>query len=272
MFGFLIKKNFCDGWDNLFTLVLTNLLFFACGSGVFFLWRQLVRFAPESQSQMLALLVTAAGVFLFTFIYNLFAFAFGELAVTIADFGGIHLLDTFKKMPSVLKDVLLFSLLVSAIIIFSIIGIRWYFTQGSYLYLFMGCIFVWFDFFAIITLQWFVAVRSIMHNPFKKCLKKCLILMLDNTGFSIGFAFYTLILIIFSVAFIGFLPSVTGIALAKVNALRLRLYKYDYLELHPELKTKRERNSVPWEELLYEDKETLGPRKLKSFLFPWKDQ
>lgn len=95
--------------------------------------------------------------------------------------------------------------------------------------------------------------------------------MLDNTAFSIGFAFYNLILILLSVLFIGFIPSVTGITLAKVNALRLRLYKYDYLELHPELKTKHERKNVPWEELLYEDKETLGPRKFRSFIFPWKD-
>ena len=37
-------------------------------------------------------------------------------------------------------------------------------------------------------------------------------------------------------------------------------------------KTKKERRQIPWEELIYEDRETLGPRKLKSFIFPWKDQ
>ena len=44
-----------------------------------------------------------------------------------------------------------------------------------------------------------------------------------------------------------------------------------YLEEHPELTTKKERKNIPWEELIYEDRETLGPRKLRSFLFPWKD-
>ena len=197
--------------------------------------------------------------------------AFGELAFSIANFDGIHFTDFFKKIPSVLKDAALISLLCAALSILSVIGIRWYFTQGNYVYLFMGCVFVWFDFFAIITLQWFVAVRSIMHNNFKKCLKKCLIIMLDNTGFSIGMAFYSLILTAFSIFLVGLIPSVSGITLARVNALRLRLYKYDYLELHPELKTKRERKEIPWEELIYEDRETLGPRKFKSFIFPWKD-
>ena len=74
-----------------------------------------------------------------------------------------------------------------------------------------------------------------------------------------------------SVLLIGLTPSIGGISIAKQNALRIRLYKYDYLEEHPELKTKKERRQIPWEELIYEDRETLGPRKLRSFLFPWKD-
>ena len=83
---------------------------------------------------------------------------------------------------------------------------------------------------------------------------------------------YDLILLAFSVLFIGFFPSIAGILIANTNALRLRLYKYDYLEEHPELTTKKERRQIPWEDLIYEDRETLGPRKLKSFIFPWKDQ
>ena len=76
---------------------------------------------------------------------------------------------------------------------------------------------------------------------------------MDNTGFSIFMGLYTLIL-------------------AALSILPIRMYKYDYLEEHPELKTPRERRQIPWEELIYEDRETLGPRKLRSFLFPWKDQ
>ena len=84
-------------------------------------------------------------------------------------------------------------------------------------------------------------------------------------------AFHNLILLALSVLPIGFFPSVAGIAIAKQNAFRIRMYKYDYLEEHPELKTPRERRRIPWEELIYDDRETLGPRKLRSFLFPWKE-
>ena len=132
-------------------------------------------------------------------------------------------------------------------------------------------IILWLDVFFFIAIQWFIPIRATMHNDFKKCLKKCFIIFFDNTGFSLAMTLYNLILIVLSVAFIGFLPSVSGWLIANCNALRILLYKYDYLEEHPELQTKKERKQIPWEELIYDDRETLGPRKFKSFLFPWKE-
>ena len=42
-------------------------------------------------------------------------------------------------------------------------------------------------------------------------------------------------------------------------------------EEHPEyLEDKEKRASVPWDELIADDKESLGQRKLSSFLCPWK--
>ena len=78
-------------------------------------------------------------------------------------------------------------------------------------------------------------------------------------------------MILLSVFCVGFVPSYAGIILARTNALRLRLYKYDYLEQHPELESPRQRKNIPWEELIYEDRETLGPHKLKTIFFPWKN-
>ena len=131
---------------------------------------------------------------------------------------------------------------------------------------------IWVDVFIFLSLQWFIPIRSTMHNNFRKILKKCFIIFFDNTGFSIFIALNNLVALILSVLFIGILPSVGGIIINTQNAFRIRLYKYDYLEAHPELQTKKERKLIPWEELIYEDRETLGPRKLKSFIFPWKDQ
>ena len=68
----------------------------------------------------------------------------------------------------------------------------------------------------------------------------------------------------------GLIPGLNGINLTCTNALRLLLYKYDWIEVNPTL-TRKEQKDVPWDDLLVNDRRTLGPRTLRSFIFPWKD-
>ena len=272
MYGFLIKKSFCDAWDNLLSVIVTNLLCLFTGVGVLLLSATIFKSFSESSSQNLQNLVVILIFALVCIIFSIFAFAYGELSAKIANFEGVHLLDFFREIPGVLKDALLFALMIVAIVIVSSFCIEYYFAPNrSMISYFVGALLIWMDVFLILSLQWFIPIRSLMHNNFKKCLKKCFIVFFDNTGFSVFMAFYNLVMIVLSVFFVGFVPSLAGILIADTNAMRLRLYKYDYLEEHPELKTKKERKQIPWEELLYDDKETLGPRNFKSFFFPWRE-
>ena len=84
-------------------------------------------------------------------------------------------------------------------------------------------------------------------------------------------------LVIFAISCVTFLliPGLNGIVLSSTNALRIRLYKYDWIEkmseTDPEFANDRDKRSeVPWDELLADDMESLGPRKPSSFIFPWK--
>ena len=262
MYGFLLKKNFCDGWDNLLSVVITNVIFLFVGLG-------LVALNAVAASNTILLVLA----FIFTFIViSIVIFAYGDTAAAIADFRGAHYADFFKAIPGVLKDATLFGTMMAIITIVSGFSIRYYFAQQTTISFMIGAAICWIDLFILLSVQWFVALRSNMHNNFKKCLRKCFIIFFDNTAFSVITALYTLFLIILSILFLGFMPSIAGIEIARANALRLRLYKYDYLEEHPELTTKSQRRKIPWEELIYDDRETLGPRKLRSFLFPWKDE
>lgn len=263
MFGFLIKKNFCDGWDNLLSVVVTNVLILFVGIGIVFL---------NMIASQLGVIIQVLAAIISSIIFFIFVFAYGDSAAEIANFNGIRLRDYFLAIPKVLKDATLFGILFSVVIMISLFSIHYYFTQSqSYVGFLMGAAICWILLFFLLAMIWFIPIRSLMHNNFKKCLKKSFIILFDNTAFTLAVAFYDLILVAFTVLFIGFLPSVSGILIANTNALRLRLYKYDYLEEHPELKTKKERRHIPWEDLIYDDRETLGPRKLKSFLFPWKE-
>lgn len=265
MYGFLLKKSFCDGWDNLLSVIITNviLLFTLLGS----------LYLAALSAKLDNSLILAAIFILACVVISILTFAYGDCAAEIANFNGIGLADYFKAIPGCIKDGALFGLLVSIAAILSFFAFDYYYLQlNSLIGVFLGSIILWLDVFLMLSLQWFLPVRSLMHNDFKKCFKKCLIIFFDNTGFSILVGLHTLLSLVITVVFIGFIPGFAGILIHNTNALRLRLYKYDYLEKHPELKTRKERRAIPWEELIYEDRETLGPRKFKTFLFPWKDE
>ena len=262
MFGFILKKNFCDGWDNLLTVIITNLIFLFTGIGLVFLN------SLASKSDILALFA----ILISSIVLSILMFAYSDSAAHIANFEGIRFVDFFKQIPGALKDGTLFGLMNAGVFLVSSFSIRYYIVDSGTLFGFaLGCAIFWIDFFYLLAMQWFIPIRGLMHNNFKKCFKKSFIILFDNTGFSLLMGLYNLILIALSVLCIGFFPSLTGILIANTNALRVLLYKYDYLEEHPELKTKRERRQIPWDDLLSEDREILGPRNIRSFLFPWKD-
>lgn len=272
MYGFILKKNFCDAWDNLLSVVITNVIFLFTILGTICLSAFFTQRCSETITDVVFYSVQALILFLGLFILSIIAFSYGEQAAKITDFCGIGLGDFFKAIPGVLKDAFFFSLFVGAVIFVSGYSLTYYFKQQSFLGLCVGALLFWIDLFVFLSLQWFVPIRSAMHNSFKKTLKKCFIIFFDNTGYTFLLTLNNLVMIAISVLFIGFIPSIAGMMIAGQNALRIRLYKYDYLEEHPELKTRKERKQIPWEELIFDDREKVGPRKLRSFLFPWKDE
>lgn len=262
MYGFIIKKNFCDGWDNLLSMIVANLCMVCVGAGLVLLNAY---FAINLVVQLLLYIVSFS-------VMSILIFAYGDVAASIANFNCAHVVDFFKKIPGAIKDGILFGVLTACITWVSTIAISYYLFETKTMFgLFLGAMICWIDIFILLAFQWFVPIRSLMHNNFKKCFKKSFLIFFDNKGFTILTALYNLVLIVLSVLFFGFAPSFAGLLIANTNALRIRLYKYDYLEEHPELETRAEQKQIPWEELIYDDREALGPRKLKSFIFPWKE-
>lgn len=228
-----------------------------------------------SEGAMQLLIVGA--VFLTCIVFSILLFAEGENEASIANFESAHFGRYFGNIVSCLKDGFLFGLLLGVLILIAYVSLPYYFSiwlpldgsKGSLWGLLMLSLTFWFLVITLLSLQWFLPVRNLMHNKFFKCLKKSYILFFDNTGFSILLAINNLVLIAISVISLGIVPGFNSVVLGNTNALRLRLYKYDWLEVNPGL-TKKQAKDVPWDELLLKDKHTLGPRKFKSFIFPWK--
>jgi len=260
MVFFYLKKNFCDGWDNLLSLLLPNLFMLLIVVGTYFLTGYVIESIP-----FLGVIIPAIGFLAVT----VALFAFGSCAAKIANFKSVTFKEYLAEIKNVWKDGLLFGLLIGFLGVFAFFSIPFYFAQGTIFGFFLAAVLFWFLLICILALQYFLPLRSLMNNDFKKCLKKSFILFFDNPGFSIFLLFYTIILLVLSCVLFFMIPGFTGLLLAQTNALRLRLYKYDWYEAHPDL-TPKERKHVPWDELIAEDYDTLGPRSLKSFIFPWK--
>ena len=261
MYLFFIKKNFYDGWDNMLALIVINLVVMAASLGLLSLIYAVQQSVP----------LVRALILFFGIVMSILSLASGEVAASAANFGSAHIADFFRAIPSCIADGIRFGLVLGVVGAASYVCIPFYFAQKTLPAMFIGAMFVWLVVFTLLSIQWFVAIRSLMHNDFKKCLKKCFLIFFDNIWFSLFTAAYNFFLTALSVFLFGLLPSVAGITLAQVNALRLRLYQYDYYEAHPELKTPKEKRYIPWDELLQNDKETLGPRSFKSLIFPWKE-
>lgn len=276
MFRFLLKKNFCDIWDNLFHLLVINLIDLALlMAGVF-----LIHLSSSSVifTDMFKGVLIALSVFFTNCLISTFVFAEGENVSKIADFSSPKYKLFFKNIIPSFKIGIQFGLFVSALMLISFVSIPYYFnmwlpsdgSKGNILGLaFMSVIF-WFMVISALALQWFMPVRNLMKNNFLKCLKKSYILFFDNTILSVKLGIINLFELFISIFTIGMVCSFNGIMLTNTNALRLLLYKYDWYEVNPDL-TKEQKSEVPWEELLEKDKNTLGPRKFKSFFFPWKE-
>lgn len=258
MIGFFIKKAFFDGWDNLFSLLLLNLGFTAIlGLGVAL---------PASLEAPKWLMITlgslslaTASVWWSTCVYSLNA---------VADFKGMKFSDVGAAIKPALVPGLQTGFFLVAILLIVWAGLPFYFSVvGGFLGTLAAGVVFWCAIVLLLALQYYVPVRSRLGGGFKKNIRKSFLLFFDNPGFSLFLFIYNLIGLVLSFFVAGLLPGLAGVALGSSDALRLRLYKYDWLEANPEANRKK----VPWDELLVEDRDLVGKRTLKGMFFPWKE-
>ena len=271
MFGFFFKKNLCDVWDNLFYVVVCN-FFSLIALFVSYLIFMFAYSSPFS-GEIRAVLIFAS-VMIDSILICSVGFAAGKNAAKIANFDAPRYSEFFKEFLASFKSGALFGLFAGALICIAAVSLPFYFkmwkSSGSYVWFVFMVLIFWFLVTTFFALQWFLPVKSLMNNGFKKCLKKSYIIFFDNIGFTFALSFVNLLNLLLTVFTFGLYPGMTGIVITNTNALRILLYKYDWIEVNPDLSAK-ERKNVPWNDLLAKDRKLLGPRTLKGFFFPWKE-
>jgi uncharacterized membrane protein YesL len=185
----------------------------------------------------------------------------------IADYQNPGFKDFFRHLKQSFPVSLLFALLFSIFIFVCVNSILIYSRMN-----------VFFNFFAVFTIiiiiivvmtagQYFFPIYFGLDKRFLKMIKKMFLLFFDNPLFSFSLLIFSIIFFILGIIAAMIIPCVSAIPLLLNVGLKLRLYKYDYLEEHPDTKS----SEIPWETLLIEDREKVGKRTFKGMIFPWKE-
>jgi hypothetical protein len=257
MIGFLIKKTFFDGWDNLFRIALINIGFLASAAIPVFL-PALLAGVP-----LLSVIVLAVGI-LWCFIY--LAAAAASLRA-LSDYQGFGFGEFFAHLKTAWPAGLVMGAIVFAGVLVATVGLPFYLSMKSPVGLIFAAFIFWLLVIAILALQFFFPIYFRLGDRIPKALKKCFIIFFDNPGLCFFALAHNTVIGIISLLLAFLAPGPAGILLFLDEAFRLRLLKYDYLEANPDANRKH----IPWDALLIDERERTGTRTLRNFIFPWKD-
>lgn len=257
MYFFFIKKVFFDAWDNLLSLILLNIGFVLLIAG--FAYTSLL-FEPGGILFFISYIVLI-------FLFNFYAGGVSGYVKELIYQGSSDLKSIFSIAVDTWKQNLTLSIITVIELAALFIGFPFYLSIGGVPGLIGAVTIFWVVIFWTLAAQYFYPAGFQLTGGIKKQLKKTFMIFFDNTGFSIFLGLHTLFLLVVSFLTAFLIPGIAVILLSHQIALKLRLYKYDYLEENPET----DRKHIPWEALMMEEKERLGTRTLKGMIFPWKE-
>lgn len=258
MFGFALKKSFFDLWDHLFFALAVNLAFTLAVLGLgslSFLFQGLGAF----------------GLFLYVPLPFLLAAVLGGTASfwakDIAVKGSARFADFPAHFLASWKASLVFGLAWLVLAAGFLFGVPFYTNLNQIAGFVFGIIMAWLGFFAAGMGLYYPGLNAQIESNLVKLAKKSFLVFLANPWASFVMVLGLAVCIGLSVFTLGFFPGILGISIWLQVCFRFLMAKYEWIEANPDADPKK----VPWSVLLADDMEKVGPRSLKSMIFPWKD-
>lgn len=265
MLFFCIKKTFFNMWDNFIEIFLMNVGMIAVICIIL-----LPVFLPEPfLAQVPQILLDVYLLFGFLII-NFYIGAVFRYTQDISDNKERGFLLFFKYLAGSWKQSIVnFVIIVLLLLIFYNVVLHYimnFIENGSVIDFIFGVIIlsIWIN-ISLLCLYFFPSSFRI-NRKILKSLQASYILFFQNTGFTYFMLLVVIILISISLPFIGLLFGPATIILWINVCVKIRLYKYDYLEAHPEADKKK----IPWDTLILKDVEKIGKRTIRGMIFPWK--
>jgi len=256
MIGFFLKKAFYKSWDNIPVLAALN--------AGFVLLIILLLGVPviSSNNTILAIPLLVGIVYLFYFYAGGVSMFLGDLTLDKR--------PLLKHFPGYIafswKIAALLGTITNIQLIILTVGLPFYSYLGGIFGIAAMSVLFWGSILWGLISLWILPVHHQENSNIITVLKKSAFFLFDNIGFSIFISVYSILLFLISIATAFIIPGISAILYNHQLALKLRMYKYQYIE-NNELTN---RNKIPWDSVLITEKEKLGPRSLKGLFFPWK--
>ncbi len=264
MILFQIKKSFFDAWDNLLSLLVVNigltLVYVVEGILAYGILAGVASGTPASLTELAILLALHV-------VSSIITGASAWFLNAIADSDRPRARDFLAGIKKTAGRSALFGALSFLALAIFFVSFRFYLGMGGFLGIFLAGFLGWILAFGALAFQWFFPVMVRLEGSFPRVVKKCFMITVDNLRYSIFIFFWHALGIVVSFFTVGFVPGFGGLLLSGIEGIRIRAYKYEWLEKNPGAK----RSAVPWDELIKEDEDLVGPRSLKGMIFPWKD-
>jgi len=258
MIGFTVKKSLFDAWDAFMGLALVNLSFVVVAAAT-------IGLAAALGPGLAGNLLLAAGFLAFEACRVAAAISLEPLA----DGASLSFRAWFAAWPAALPTALALGGMELALFLALRAAFPFYLGMGGLVGSFALGVVLWSSALVLLALQWLPAAAARMSGrTLRARLKASFAMLLDNFGFTLFVTVWELVSLALSFFTAFLVPGFGGAALARVEAFRLRMRKYEWLESLP---PGAARKPVPWKELIADDEERLGKRTLRNLIFPWKD-
>lgn len=257
MIRFAMKKTFFDLWDHLFRIALINVI------GAFLMGVELTLLHLFNGNAVVSFIGAALSILLFSVFTGGVSFMTGE----IADYRTPYFKEFLSYLKRSWKTAAAFGLIMVIQFVLFVIAFPWYANMGNMVGFAIAGLLFWGSIVWWLASQYYFPIAQRLHSPAKKSVLKCFMVFFDNIRFSIVVGLGTAMLLLISSLTAFMIPGIGVILLWHQVAFKLRLYKYDYLEAHPEA----DRRRIPWDDLLKDDRDRIGVRTLRGMIFPWKE-
>jgi uncharacterized membrane protein YesL len=258
MFGFAIKKAFFDLWDHLYFALAVNLVF------------TVVTLGSVSLAILLAPMLSMGVLFLVPVPFLLASLLGGIATFWAKDIvveGQAKFGSFVAHLKSSWKPSLAFGLAWLILAAGIGVGVPFYTAVNSTIGFAFGVVMAWLAFFAAGMGLFYPGLNAQVEPQIRKLVKKSFLVFVANPLTSFWMILVLLVSVVLTVVTAGFFPGILGISIWLQVCFKFVLAKYDWLEANPEANAKK----VPWATIVAEDMEKVGPRSLRSLIFPWKD-